>query len=167
MKKYVTIIGILILAFISTLPVYAMGHGMGGGGMTGSWGSGLMDWLQRFQNRGYYNGPADQEGRQMEALNRKYDEESSTLKEQIQRKERELEVLLNATDPDIEKMRALHGEIRGLRAQLAEKQRTYDLEARRTNSGVPSENRNGWSSYAPSRRRDSRGMGYGRYMGDY
>lgn len=108
MKKYITIIGILILAFISTLPVYAMGHGMGGGGMMGSWGFGLMDWLQRFQNRGYYNGPADQEERQREALNRKYDEESSTLKEQIQRKERELEVLLNATDPDIEKMRALH-----------------------------------------------------------
>ena len=167
MKKHVTIIGILILAFISALPVYAMGHGMGGGGMTGSWGSGLMDWLQRFQNRGYYNGSADQEGRKTEALNRKYDEESSTLREQIQRKERELEVLLNATDPDIEKMRALHGEIRGLRELLDEKQRTYDLEARRTNSGVPSENRNGWSSYAPSGRRDSRGMGYGRHMGDY
>jgi Spy/CpxP family protein refolding chaperone len=167
MKKYVTIIGILILAFISTLPVYAMGHGMGGGGMTGSWGSGLMDWLQRFQNRGDYSGSADRERKQIDGLDRKYDEESTTLKKQIQRKERDLEALLNATDPDIEKMRALHGEIRGLRAQLAEKQRTYDLEALRTNFGVPSENRNGWSSYAPSRRRDSRGMGYGRYMGDY
>lgn len=149
MKKYVTIIGILILASISTFPVYAMGHGMGGGGMMGSMGSGLMDWLQRFQNRGDYNGPADQERKQMEGL------------------ERKLESLLDATDPDIEKIRTVHGEIRGLRAKLIEKQRTYDPEARGPNSGYPSENRNGLSSYAPSERRDSRGMGYGRHMGDY
>jgi len=167
MKKYVTIIGILILASISTLPVYAMGHGMGGGGMTGSLGSGLMDWLQRFQNRGDYNGPADQERKPMAGLNRKYDEESTPLKEQIQKKERELESLLDATDPDIEKIRTVHGEIRGLKAQLVEKQRTYDLQARGPNSGYPSENRNGLSSYAPSERRDSRGMGYGRHLGDY
>ena len=166
MKKFVAIIGILFLLCVSTIPVYAMGHGMGGGGMMGNWGSGLMDWLQRFQNWGDNSGPMDQERRQMEAFNRKYEEETAILKGQIQRKERELETLLNATDPDIEKIKTLHKEIRGLREKLAEKERTYHLRARGPNSEVPTENRNNCSSNVPSGRRGSRGMGYGRHMGD-
>lgn len=166
MKKYIIILGILVLASIHALPVYAMGHGMGGGGMTGNRGSALMGRPQGFQNRNDYNGPADQEKKQMEALDRRYDQEADILNEQSQRKERELEALLKASDPDIEKIRTLHGEIRGLRSQLAEKQRTYDLQARGTNSGIPSENRSEWSPYSPSGRHDSHVMGYGQHRGD-
>ena len=166
MKKYIIGLGFLILASICASPAHAMGHGMGGGGMTGNWGSALMDFLQHFQNRDDYERATDQDRREREALDRKYDQETAIMKEQIQRKERKLEGLLKAEDPDIEKIRSLHGELRDLRSQLAEEQRVHNLHARRTNSGTPSEERDDWNPYAPPGNPDSHGMGYGQQMGD-
>ena len=134
MKKFSLILIFVMSIFISALPVYAMGGGMGGmgggGGMMGNWGSGLTDLFQRFQNRNDYNGPDYRDRDQMERLDQRRYAETANLKGQIQRKEQELEALLNAKDPDIDKIRALHGEIRGLRAELAERQGGYNLQTR-------------------------------------
>ena len=56
-------------------------------------------------------------------------EESSHLKDQIQMKENALDALLNSKNPDIERLRNLHNEIRDLRMKLTEDRRYYELEA--------------------------------------
>jgi hypothetical protein len=82
----------------------------------------------------------------MEELVQQHNEDSVYLKYQIQMKEKELDALLKSTDPDIEKVRALHRDIRELRAEADQEQRNYELEAGKMNPGYRSGNRNGWSS---------------------
>ena len=41
MKKLAIVLVIVTLMSTLALPAYAMGHGMGGGGMAGNWGTAL------------------------------------------------------------------------------------------------------------------------------
>jgi Spy/CpxP family protein refolding chaperone len=155
MRRLTLILGILMLASAFAVPAYAMGGGMGGGisggmgggGMTGNFGSGLLDWFQNWRNgRGYTNSPrADR--KQMQELEQQHDKDSAYLKYQIQMKEKGLDALLKSTDPDIAKVRALRRDIRELRAEADQEQRSYELEAARMNPGNRAGNSDGSSSY--------------------
>jgi Spy/CpxP family protein refolding chaperone len=176
MKKLTVILGILMMATAFAIPAYAMGGGMGGGGMggggmggggQGSWGSGLLDWFQNWRNGSEYTNPRGEERKRMEELDQQHHEDAAYLKYQIQMKEKELDALLNSTDPDIEKVRALHRDIRDLRAEADKEQRNYELEEARINSGYQSGNGYGWSSNGPGMGNGRRGMGYDGQTGDY
>jgi Spy/CpxP family protein refolding chaperone len=182
MRKMAVILGILMLATAFAVPAHAMGGGMGGGGMggggmgggglggggmTGNWGSGLLDWFQNWRNGSGYTNPPGLGRKQMQELDQQHHEDSAYLKYQIQMKERELDALLKSSDPDIEKVRSLHRDIRELRAEADQEERTYEREAGKMNSEYGSGDRNQWSSYGPSGGNGSRGMGYGGQMGDY
>jgi Spy/CpxP family protein refolding chaperone len=110
-------------------------------------------------SRGYGN-PPDRGREQMQELNQRFYEESANVKAQIQTKEKEMDVLLNSSNPDMGKVKTLHTEITGLRAKLAEEQRGYDLEAGRINSGYGSGDGSGWNSNGP-------GMVYDGQTGDH
>lgn len=171
MRNLTVILGILILSVAFAIPAYAMGGGMGGGGMggsgiTGNWGSGLLDWFQNWRNGSGYSNSPRLGGQQMQELEKRHDD-SAYLKFQIQMKEKELDALLKSNDPDIEKVRTIHKDIRELRAEADQEQRDYELEAGNMNSGYQSNNSDGWSSYGPPGGNDSRGMGYGGQMGNY
>ncbi len=165
MRKLTGILGILMMAVAFAIPSYAMGGGMGGGGMggggmggggmMGNWGSGAMG-----QGSREYSNPFDQGRERMQELDHKFYEESVNVKAQIQTKEKELDRLLNSPNPDIGEVKALHAEINDLRANLAEEQHNYDLEAARINSGYQSGNGDGWSSNGPAMGNGSPGMGY-------
>jgi hypothetical protein len=167
MRKLALILGMLMISGIFAVPAYAMGGGMGAGGMMGNWGSGLLNWFQNWRNGSGYTNPPGVERKQMRELDQRHDEDSAYLKYQIQMKEKELDALLKSRDPDIEKVRALNRDIRELRTEADQEQRNYELESGRMSSGYQPDNRNGWSSYGLPGTSGSRRMGYGGQMGDY
>jgi hypothetical protein len=178
MRKLALILGIMMATAVFAIPAYAMGGGMGGmgggmgggtegGGMTGNWGSGLLDWFQKWRNGSEYNNPSGVERKQMEDLDQQHDEDSTYLKYQIEMKEKEMDALLKSTDPDIKKVRALNRYIRELRAEADQEQHNYELQAGRRNPGYQLDHRNDWSSYGPAGGSGNRGMGYGGQMGGY
>jgi len=166
MKKSAVILGIALTAAAFTLPAYAMGGGMGGGGgMMGNRGSALMDWFRQGQNRSDYDGPSADDRNQIGALDRQHEEDAAYLQYQIENKERELDALLDSTNPDMEKVRALRKGIRDLRAEAAQEQRRYETETGRMNPGYAAGSSDGSGSYGFRGGRGNRGMGYGGRMG--
>jgi zinc resistance-associated protein len=149
MTKITTIIGILLLAGAVAVPVMAWGPHWGGGGhhMMGYWGSSPE------YGRGSYGNLTSEQKTKLEALDRKFYNETKELRDQIWTKSRELDVVLNSSNPDIEKAKALHNDIRALRAELDEKMLTYDLEARK----ILPDRRLGYGN----------GGWYGHHMGTY
>ena len=63
----------------------------------------------------------------------KFYNETSDLRNKIWTKSAELDTILNSTNPDIEKARAIQKEINDLRAKLDEKGINYELEAHKIN----------------------------------
>jgi hypothetical protein len=144
-----------------------MGGGMGGGGMTGNWGSGLLDWFQKWRNGGEYTLPPREEKNRMEDLDQQHDEDSAYLTYQIKMKEKQLDYTLESRDPDTQKARALNKGIRELRDEADREQRTYELEAGKMSPGYRWSNRGGWSSFGPPRGCEDRGIGYAGQSGDW
>ena len=168
MKKLAFIIVMFIAVSTFTFSAYAMGMGggmsggMGGSGMTGKIGSGLLEWFQKWRNGSANANPPGQERKQMGELDRQHNEDSAYLKYQIQMKEKQLDALLDSTNPDIDKIRALRKDIRELRAEADQEQRNYEREAGKTNPGYQQPgNNNGWGSYG-----SAGGMGSGGMMGN-
>jgi zinc resistance-associated protein len=149
MKKITIIIGILVLVGAVAVPVMALGPHWGWGhhNMMGYWGSGPE------YGRDYYGNLTSEQKSKLDTLDRKYYEETRDLRNQVWTKSRELDSVLNSSDPDIEKAKALQNEISDLRAKLDEKALAYELEARKI---VPDQ-RSGYG-YGPW---------YGHHMGSY
>ena len=148
MKRITTIIGILVLAGAVAVPVMAWGPGWGRGHhMMGYWGSGPE------YGRGDYGNLTSEQKSSLDALDRKFYEETRDLRDQIWTKSGELDSVLDSSNPDIDKAKALQKEISDLRAKLDEKTVTYELEARKI---VPGQ-RLGYGH----------GPGYGYHMGPY
>ena len=164
MKRFGIIFGIVVLIAAIAYPVLAWGPGWGRGyKMTGNWGGG-QGYCWRF-DKGYGNLTQEQQSA-LEQINRKFSNETATLRNRIQAKWGELNTVLSAPDPDAEKAMALQREISDLRSQLSEKQLAYQLEARKiapgayTGSGYRKGYRRHMMGYDP-------GMGYGSGMRGY
>jgi hypothetical protein len=172
MKKLAVIAVMFIALSTFTFSAYAMGMGggmsggMGGSGMTGKIGSGLLEWFQKWRNGSANANPPGQVRKPMDELDRQHNEDSAYLKYQIQMKEKQLDALLDSTNPDIEKIKALRKDIRELRAEADQEQRNYERDAGKTNPGYRPGNNNGWGSYGSAGGMGSNGMmGNGQGMG--
>ena len=158
MKKLATIVGILLLAGAVAIPVMAWGPGMG-------WGRHMMGYWDNGPGYGtdYGNLTSDQQSR-LDALDRKFYDETRNLRDQIWTKSEQLDVALNSATPDSEKAKTLQKEISDLRASLDEKTFNYELEARKIVPGQQAGYGNGgW--YGHHRGPYGPGMGYGHGMG--
>jgi zinc resistance-associated protein len=125
MKTLITLTGIIFLGGLIAVPVMAWGPRWGGGHhMMGYWGNDT----QYGQNT--VNLTSEQKSR-LEALDRKFYDETRELRDQIWAKSGELDATLNAADPDLEKAKTLQKEISEFRAALNEKALNYELEARK------------------------------------
>lgn len=143
MKRIITIMGILILAGALIFPLMAFSYGRGGGHyMMGYWGNSTE------YGRCYYRNLTPEQETELEALDRKFYDETRGLRDSIRTKSSELEVVLGNSNPDIEKAKGLQKEISDLRAALDEKTVTYELEARKI---VPDQNpgygNRGWNGH--------------------
>ena len=172
MKRVIVLVGILVLVGAIAVPVLAHGPGWGRGHHMG-WGGG--------PGYGYCGdyGPGasnltDEQRTQLDALNKKFFDETAPLRNEMWTKSRELSALLNSPNPDAVKARALQKEITGLRAQLAEKRLDFELAERkiapdaRYGSGYGRGYGSGYGKgYGPHMRGHGPGWGYGHHMGGY
>lgn len=148
MKNITVIIGILLLIGAVAIPVMAWGPHWGGRyHMMGYWGSSPE------YGRGSYGTLAPEQKTKLEALDRKIYDETKDLRDQAWAKSRELADVLNSSNPDLEKAKALQTMISDLHSKLDEKRLNYDLEARK----ILPDQRLGYGS----------GGWYGRHMGTY
>jgi len=170
MKKFATMMGILLMTGIMAQTAFAYGPGWGcgrGQPMMGYWEGGP----------GYgspYAHLTEEQQSKLDNLAGKIYSETVNLRNRIWSKKAELNALLDAQTPDAEKAKALQKEISDLKAELAEKRLENALEARKIAPGVrlggvygprfgkgpygPGMGRWGYGDYCP-------GPGYGRYMG--
>ena len=135
MKKLLTIIGIIVLAGAVIFPVMALSHGWGyGHHMMRYWGNepgyGRGYYGPDYGRGGYGNLTSEQQTK-LNTLQDKYYNETKDLREKIWTKSGELDSIINSTNPDIDKAKALQNEISDLRAKLNEKTLNYEIEARK------------------------------------
>jgi Spy/CpxP family protein refolding chaperone len=186
MKKVVMISGLILLAGLVAYPAFAFGpgsgwggpmmgnRGYGGGPMMGyGYGGGPMMGYGGYAGgpgscwnygRGYGN-PGDgnlteEQQKQLDDLNHKFFDETASLRNEIWQKTNELNVLLDSPNPDNEKAKALQKELSDLKAKMAEKRLTYDLEARKIAPDTRYARR--WGGYGYGHM-----MGWGPHMGGY
>jgi zinc resistance-associated protein len=170
MKKTLTILGSVVLVMAFTYPVFSQDSGqVGDHHMSGDYGGSGAN----MQNSGM-NSSLNQEQRvRMDRLNRNFTDETASIRTQIRERSTELNRLLNTSDPNFGKARALQTEISELRATLDQKQLNYELESRRL---APSANYGqGYGSHHMGGNQSDMGyghmggsgsdMGYGRHMG--
>ena len=155
MKKLVIVIGILMLGAVVAYPVFAHGPGWGRGGQM--WGNGGGSDCSRYDGRGF-RGTTEEQQAKLDELDQKFFNETADLRGKIWSKRAELGSLLNAQNPDENKIRALQKEISTLKGQMAEKRLTYRLEARKTVPGSGGYDRGNGRGH---------GKGYGGYGGNY
>ncbi len=172
MKRLITVIGIVLLAGVIAIPVLAHGPGWGRGRhMMGD--SGDRPGYGSEYGRGYDQLTKDQRN-QLDQLNRRSYDETAQLRNQLWDKSGELNTLLNSSNPDVDKARALQKEISELRAKLDQVRINFELEANKINPdlrfghGYGRGRGNHMGGYGHHRGDyGHEGRGYGHHMGDY
>ena len=151
MKRLISVIGIMFLVGGVALPAMAHSPGSGRGGhMMGSWQGGAQD----CPGYGGTTGSLTKEQQtELERLHQKFFDETSTAKNELWNKRGELNILLNTSNPDTEKAKALQKEISDLKSKLAQKRLDFKLERKK----IAPDQRYG-------RGYGGRGMGYGSHM---
>ncbi len=164
MKKALTIVGTVLLVAAIAIPVLAYGPGWGRGHhMMGDWKGGPGYCWQ--YGRGYGNLTGEQRS-QLDKLSQKFYDETAQLRNEIWSKSAELNTLLNSSNPDAEKAKALQKEISDLKAKLAQKRIDFRLEARKIGPELRF-GRGYGRGYSSHMRGYGPGMGYGGHMGGY
>jgi Spy/CpxP family protein refolding chaperone len=134
MKRLLIIVGSFVLIASLAMPLLAHGPGWNSGDhMRGFWGSG-PEYCYGYE-RGYRNLTQEQQG-QLEQLDRKFYDETESLRNEIWTKSAELIALLRVPNANSENVRALRRQISDLRAKLDEQQLSYELEARKIIHGT-------------------------------
>ena len=129
MKKVLALLVGAALVAVVAVPLWAYGPGWGRGQhMMGPWGS-APGYSQQYE-RGFANLTGEQRS-QLQQLDRKYYDETATIRDKIWAKSAEINTLLNGPNPDVEKVKALQKELSDLRAMMDEKQLSYELEIRK------------------------------------
>jgi zinc resistance-associated protein len=131
MKKEATkIIGIGFLLAVLAVPAVALAHGWGRGRMMGNWGTGPGYGYMMPYGPGNETLTPDQRT-QLDQLDRKFYEDTASLRKDLWDKSYELNTILNSENPDLTKVKALNKEINDLGTQLQEKGLNYQLEIRK------------------------------------
>ena len=162
MTRVTKILGITLLIGALAVPVFAGAHGWSRGNhMMGHWGGGPEYDRQHERDFGKLT---EEQRSQLEQLDRKFYDETATLRNEFRAKSAELNAVLNSSNPDLEKAKALQGELSDLRAKLDEERLSYELEARKINPEPRSDRGYGRGYYGHHRGGSGPHMGYGRHM---
>ena len=128
MKRLFVLLGSLLLVSALAMPLLAHGPGFTRGPhMMGPWGTDSGYWGQH--ERGYGNVTEEQRSK-LQELDRKFYNETTTLRNEIMAMSDELNNMLNRADPDPEKAKTLQKSLSELRAKMDEKRLAYTLETR-------------------------------------
>jgi len=131
MKKLIAIVGILALAAVITVPVLAQGPGYARGrGMMGP-GAGNPG-----MGPGYgwaYENLTDEQRSQLAELRQKHFDETAQVRTELRAKQAELHILMNMSNPDLEKAKALQKEISDLQGKMSQERINLYGEAKKIN----------------------------------
>ncbi|MBW1886825.1 MAG: Spy/CpxP family protein refolding chaperone [Deltaproteobacteria bacterium] len=163
MKRLAMILGIVVLAGAIAIPVLARGPGWGKGGQR--MGRGGDPGSSSQYGRGYDN-LTEEQRTQLDKLHQKFYDETAQLRTEIWAKRGELRILMNTSNPDVEKAKALQKEISDLMGKMAQEKIAFQLEARKINPGLPFGGGFG-KGYGRHMKRYGPGMGYGHHRGGY
>ena len=163
MKKALTIIGIVVLAAAVTIPVLAQGPGAGRGRMMQGYGPGGPGDGPR---EGWDDKLTDEQRTQLDKLHQKFFDDTAAVRSQMAAKHSELSILMNTSNPDFEKAKALQKEISDLRGKMGQERIKLFTEERKINPDARfgmGWGRGGMKGGGPGG--GGMGMGYGRGMG--
>ena len=162
MKRALTIIGIVVLVAAITIPVMAQGPGTGRGRMMQGYGPGEPGDCPRYGARD--DKLTDEQRTQLDKLHQKFFDETAAMRSQMAAKHSELMILMNTSNPDLEKAKALQKEITDLRGKMGQERIKLFAEERKINPDARfgmGWGRGGMKGGGPS----GGGMGCGRGMG--
>ena len=126
MKKLATTVSILLLVGVLAVPVLAN---------RGNWGEWSRGYGYCGQGGSYGNLPQNQSD-ELNRLEQKFYEDTARLREAIWTKSREVNALLNSSDPDPKEIRSLQNEISELRTKLDQESVNFKLEARKVSPNI-------------------------------
>jgi len=163
MKRASAIVGILTLAAVIAVPVLAQGPGTGRGRMMQGYGPGGPGEGPRW---GSGDKLTDEQRTQLDKLHQKFFDETAAVRSQMAAKHSELNILMNTSNPDLEKAKALQKEISDLKGKMGQERIKMFAEERKINPDARfgmGWGRGGMKGGGPSG--GGMGMGYGRGMG--
>jgi zinc resistance-associated protein len=164
MKRLLTIAAFILLTGVLAAPVLARGPGWGWGGHM-MYGPGGGPGYGPY-NRGYTDTLTAEQRDQIEALYKKFYDETSQLRNELWTKHNELRETLNATEPDVEKAKALQKEISDLQSTLAQKR--IDLEVQESKIAPDTQYSRGYGrGFGGHMMGRGYGMGHGWNRGGY
>lgn len=153
MKRIVTIGGIVLLVAALAMPVFARGPGWG----MGQWGGGPQYGAASNENL------TDEQRTKLDALYKKFHDETAQARNQMLTKKGELRTLLSLPNADAAKAKALQKEISDLQAKMAQERINLALEERKINP----EARFGGGGFGGRMKGHGMGVGHGRMTGGF
>jgi len=127
MKRLFSIAAVILLVGVIAVPLMAQGPGGGKGGSRIYGGRGDCEYGPR---GGYDNFTAEQR-EQLDALHKKFYDETVQLRKDLRDKRIELHDLLDTENPDVEKAKAIQSEISTIQAKMAQKRVEFMVEKRK------------------------------------
>jgi len=162
MKRALTVVGIMVLVAAIAIPVLAQGPGAGRGRMMQGYGPGDPPNCPR--HGAWDDKLTDEQRTQLDKLHQKFFDETAAVRSQMVAKRSELQILMNTSNPDLEKAKALQKEINDLRGKMGQERIKLFAEEKKINPdarfgmGYGRGGMKGGGSCGG-------GMGYGRGMG--
>jgi zinc resistance-associated protein len=162
MKRALTVIGIMVVVAAITIPVMAQGPGAGRGRMMQGYGPGDPANCPRYA--ALDDKLTDEQRAQLDKLHQKFFDDTAAVRSQMAAKHSELSILMNTSNPDLEKAKVLQKEINDLRGKMGQERIKLFAEERKINPDARfGMGRGGMKGGGPCG--GGMGMGYGRGMG--
>ena len=163
MKRVLTAVGIMTLVAALAVPALAQGPGWGPGRMMQGYGYGPGGPADQPRYGAWAGNLTDEQREQINKLHQKFYDQTAQLRSQIVAKQSELNILMNTSNPDVQKASALQKDISDLRAKMAQERLNLQFEVRKINPDA----RIGMG-YGPGPGWSGRGMrGFGPGAGGY
>src|SRR5512136_3318581 len=165
MKRALAIVGIVALVAVMTVPVLAQGPGTGRGRMMQGYGPG--DPANCPRHGAWDEKLTDEQRAQLDKLHQKFFDDTAALRSQMAAKHSELNILMNTSNPDFEKAKALQKEISDLRGKMGQERIKLFAEERKINPDARfgmGWGRGGLKGGGPCGGGMGMGLGYGRGM---
>jgi zinc resistance-associated protein len=162
MKRALTVIGIMVLVAAIAIPVLAQGPGAGRGRMMQGYGPG--DQTNCPRHGAWDDKLTDEQRTQLDKLHQKFFDDTAAVRSQMVAKQSELNILMNTSNPDLEKAKALQKELSDLKGKMGQERIKLFAEERKINPDARfgmGWGRGGMKGGGPG----GGGMGYGRGMG--
>ena len=159
MKRLITIAVTLLL--VGVFATIGLASGQGKGKDSRSMGQWQGDQGYSSQYVRWNDDLTDEQRNQLKELHQKFYDETAQLRTEMLAKSGELNILLNTSNPDAEKAKALQKEISDLRGKMALERLNLRFEARKIAPDV----RFGMDHQGRKMKGHGRGMGYGLNMG--